>query len=141
MVVVAAAPALVINIVVVVVVGAPAISLYRRRVVLEVVVVVWRLPLLDNLIRAVLLWRRLLECLGGSLARPVLCCAVLCLPVARFIYVNLSPPLSAPAQVAVYVVESRSILLIQVVNLNLFRLHVGLNFFPLSRSLSPSFSD
>lgn len=75
MVVVAAAPALVINIVVVVVVGAPAISLYRRRVVLEVVVV-WRLPLLDNLIRAVLLWRRLLECLGCSLARPVLCCAV-----------------------------------------------------------------
>lgn len=70
------------------------------------------------------------------LARPVLSCAVLCLPVARFIYVNLSPPLSAPAQVAVYVVESRSILLIQVVNLNLFRLHVGLNFFPLSRSLS-----
>lgn len=141
MVVVAAVPALVINIVVVVVVGAPAISLYRRRVVLEVVVV-WRLPLLDNLIRAVLLWRRLLECLGGcSLARPFLCCAVLCLPVARFIYVNLSPPLSAPAQVAVYVVESRSILLIQVVNLNLFRLHVGLNFFPLSRSLSPSFSD
>lgn len=73
MVVVAAAPALVINIVVVV--GAPAISLYRRRVVLEVVVV-WRLPLLDNLIRAVLLWRRLLECLGCSLARPVLSCAV-----------------------------------------------------------------
>lgn len=52
-------------VVVVVAAVAPAISLYRRRAV-ELVL---ELPLLDNLIRAELLWRLV----GGLSPRPVPC--------------------------------------------------------------------